>query len=164
MKDGMVWLAQDDRGVTSPLGTALTIGIVVLMAIGLSFMVRIFMDDRNQDPQELATFQTDEAQDTLRVRRAEPDVMASAFEIRMSVAGDFDTAPLATGDHALAAGEFAQMGDAAGGPADVPMTAGQAFYFCAGGGAAQGVEITIRHIGSNSVIWRGSFAELSACP
>src|SRR5687767_8857768 len=107
----MARLAQDDRGVTSPLGTALTIGIVILMAVGLSFMVRVFLDDRNQDPQELATFETDEVRDSLKVRRAEPDVVASAFEVRMSAAGDFDTAPPASGDDALAAGEFAQLGN-----------------------------------------------------
>lgn len=160
----MVRYVSDERGVTSPIGTALTIGIVVLMAIGLSFMVRVFMDDRNKDPQELATFETDEAGDALKIRRAEPDIMASAFEVRITIPGDFDTAPLTAGDPALVANEFTAMGDAPGGPADVRMTAGQSFYFCASGGPAQGVQVEIRHSGSNSVIWEGQFAELSACP
>lgn len=157
-------LAQDDLGVTSPIGTALTIGIVVLMAIGLSFMVRVFLDDRNQDPQELATFQTDEVQDSLTVRRSDQETMASAFEVRLSVAGDFDIGPVTAGAHALAANVFAQMGDAPGGPADVAMVAGQAFYFCASTGPAQAVQVDIRHAASNSVIWRGTFNELAACP
>jgi hypothetical protein len=157
-------VVQDDRGVTSPLGTALTIGIVILMAIGLSFMVRVFLDDRNNDPQELATFQTDEVQDSLTVRRADQDTLASEFEVRLSVAGDFDTVPVTAGSHALAPNQFAQMGDAPGGPANVPMVANQAFYFCASGGPAQAVQIDIRHTASNSVIWRGTFNELAACP
>lgn len=153
-----------DEGVTAPLGTAILIGVVILLAVGLFFMVRVFTDEAGSDPQSLATFQVDEGSDTLAVRNAEPGVRRSEFEIRFSVDGDFDDRPVTAGTHAFAAGRFVPLGEAIGGPSDAEMTAGTTFHICAAGGPANHVTIDIRHLGSNSVIWRGSFAGLAACP
>jgi hypothetical protein len=152
-----------DEAVTAPLGTALMIGIAILFAIGLFFMVRVFTGD-GDDPQALATFQLDEATDTLTVRTAERDSLRSEFEIRLSVDGDFDDEPLAVGAHAIVAGQFVAMGGAAGGADDGPLSAGTTFHFCAAGGSVDSVSFDIRHTDTNSVIQRGTFAGLQACP
>lgn len=152
-----------DEGVTSPLGTALTIGIVILMAVGLTFMVRIFMD-QGDDPQELATFEVNEAADTIRVQHAESENYRGEFEIQVDVAGDFDDGPLSAGDHALVPGLFTPLGGAVGGPSESQMVAGTEFHFCADSGPAQDVSVSIRHADSNTMIWRGSFLTLGVCP
>jgi hypothetical protein len=155
-------LRADPHAVTSPLGTAMVIGIAILLAVGVAIMARVFTDQNEETPP--VTFQKDETADSLQVLHSEPGLRFSSFEVRLSVDGDFDVQPPSNGTHALQAATFVNLGGAAGGPSDAPLTEGAMFYFCAAGDAQGNVKVDIRHVESNSLIWRGEFTMLSACP
>lgn len=152
-----------DCAVTAPLGITLMVGIVTLLAVGVFFLVRGFTDDVGGDPQALAAFRTDEVQDRLVVQHAEAGALRSDFQLRTSVPTSFDDAPPTPGLSVLGGGIFVGLGGGTG-PDDGPLSAGTAFSFCSVGGPAGNVEVEVRHLDSNSLVWKGRFISLRECP
>lgn len=157
-------LREDQRGVTSPLGTAVLVGTVIVLAVGLSVMVRVFTtQERQEDPPPVA-FSKDETSDTLVILHAEDGLKRSDFEIRLSVAGDFEFGgPVQPGGDALPPDTFVSLGGAANGPEDADLVTSHAIYLCAGP-APDSIRLDIRHIASNAIILRQTFISLAACP
>jgi hypothetical protein len=80
------------------------------------------------------------------------------------VDGDLDFQPVTTGGDALQGGVFVTLGGAANGPPDGELTESTKIYLCATTGPATNVKVDVKHIGSNSLIWRGEFISLAQCP
>jgi hypothetical protein len=155
-------LSTDRGAVTSALGTGITIGIAILLAVGLAIMVRVFTDQDEATPP--VAFAKDEQGDSIQVLQAEPGMMHSEFEVRLSVAGDFEFGgPVQPGGDALPANVFVRLGGVADGPADGEMVSGHMFRFCAEPGAGD-VTIEVRHMASNTIIFREHFLSLADCP
>jgi hypothetical protein len=82
----------------------------------------------------------------------------------LAVGGDFEAeAAVQPGLLALTAGAFTPLGGAPGGPGDGPVETGITWFFCAET-AAENVKVDIRHGPTNTIVWRGEFAALGACP
>lgn len=154
----------DPFGVTSPLGTAVVVGIVIVLAVGLAIMVRVFTTQQRQEETPPVTFSKDEAADTLLILHAEEGLKRSDFDIQLSVAGDFEFGgPVQPGADALPAGTFVALGGASNGPVDADLVTSQAIYFCAAPGAGP-VHLQIRHVASNTILLREDFISLADCP
>lgn len=151
-----------DEGVTSPLGTGMTVAIAILLAVGLAIMVRVFTDQNEETPP--VTFSKDETADSFRVLHAEAGLRRSDFQMRLSVAGDVEMeGPVQPGDDALQANVFANLGGAPGGPSDGDLVTGNSLHFCAEP-AAGAVHVEVRHASSNTIILREDFLSLADCP
>ena len=152
------------EAISSVLGTFMTIAIAVLIAIALMFMLRV-ITDRDIEKAPTTSLARDEQADSLTFVAVEVGQTRGGYEIRLSVAGDFDFGAVPSdGRPALAADSFALMGGAPDGPADAPLQGADKLYLCATGAAADDVIVSIRHIESNKMIFRDSFLNIGACP
>lgn len=157
-------LTAADPGVTSVLGTAITVGVAVALAFGLLVMLRTITDrDIEKTPETSIT--RDEQTDSLTFLVVQPGQIRGGYEIRLSVPGDFEfNAVPSDNQPAVAADQFALMGGNAGGPADGPLNPSDRLVLCSSGTDADDVEVSIRHVESNKMIYRETFLKLNACP
>ncbi len=152
-----------EEAVSPVVGTIIMVAITVVIAAVLYLVVNSIKTSGSTS--ETLGFQIDETNDALYIVKVNDQPLWSTLEVRLSVAGDFDVGqPVQAGGDALAAEAFARMGGAANGPADAVITPGVSVYFCAEPGPASGVELSIRHVNSNTLVYRSKFVSMRDCP
>ena len=153
----------DDSAVSPVIGTVVLVAIVLTIAVSVFVLINRFSDTSTEEPSRLA-FTKDETSDSLRVISFEAGDRWADYQVRMTAAGDFERgmAP-SSGAHALPADVFVTMGDASGGPSDVPIEAAHEVWFCTAA-ASTDVSVTIVHTPSNSEMGTFRFSTIAACP
>ena len=153
----------NDEAVSPVVAVIVMIAVTVVLA-GVLFAVIAGIKSTSENTENVG-FKVDETADSLYVIKVEEQPFWSTYEVSLSVAGDFELGmAVAAGGDALLAGVFASMGGAPNGPADARVAAGSTMYFCAEPGPANGVDIAIRHVGANTLIFKGKFLTLMDCP
>lgn len=153
----------EDEAVSPVVATIVMVAVTVVLA-GVLFAVVTGIRSQSHNTENVG-FRVDETADSLYVIKVEEQPQWSTYEVRLSVAGDFELGgPVQAGTDALVANVFASMGGAPNGPGDAAVAAGSTMYFCAEPGPVGGVDIEIRHAGANTIIFRSRFLSLQDCP
>ena len=154
----------DDSAVSPVVGTILMVAIAVVLA-GVLFVVVSTVGNPTDSPDyhDLA-LSKDELTDEIMFVKVSPALPRSEFQLRLSVAGDFEVDRLVgTGGDALQSGTFVAIGGAADGPPDGMLETGSYIHLCAEPAASE-VFVEVRHAESNSIVWSGTFLALADCP
>lgn len=147
---------RNNEGVTSPLGTALIIGISILLAGGVALMARVFTERSEETPP--VSFAVDEQTDMVRVVHTDDGLRQSDFQIRIGAPGAFALdGPVQADSDELEPNVFVLLGGAE------ELAEGTTIHLCAEP-ASSDVRVEIRYISSNALLLRSEFRSLGDCP
>lgn len=166
--------AADEDAVSPVIGTLIMVAIAVVLA-GVLFVIVSQIGKGGQDPSPRMAISRNEQSDRLEITQIDDGVMRGEYDIRMTVAGDFNVdGPVEAGTDAATAQTFVRLAGAVGAPIDGVLGPGSYIAFCAetgaigptgnGGPATVDVSVELRHRSTNSIVWHDTFTSLADCP
>ena len=148
---------RDAEGAVTPvLGTALMVGIVVMLSAGVVLIVNKVQDDRDDKPKHETFFIKDEEADRIQMARGEMEMnwdeltIKAAPSVRYEMNGESDI--LST-----------ILTTAYASPGSGPATGGDFLDFCGPLGEVRDVRITITHEVANKVLYDSEFSVVAPC-
>lgn len=164
----------EQEGVSPVIGTIMMVAIAIVLAAVL-FVIVAQLGKGGHDSSPGMAISRDEQADRLDVTRIDRGIMRGEYDIRMTVAGDFNVdQPIQAGEDAAPAQTFVRLAGASGAPANGPLNPGSYITFCAetgavgptgnSGPAAVDVYVELRHRGTNSIVWHDTFLTMADCP